>query len=477
MTPDGLLDYQVEIAATGLEILKRHRALLDASETGVGKTYVGMAIARECGIKPLVICPKAVKSAWHKVAAHLGGECFTANYESLKGDLTEWGIMHRPPNLDEAKAAFEAKQEEMRTASSGMEQLSIQLEKLRKSYKLLKSAVRYEWAPGIPLIEFDEVQKCKSQTSLNSKMLIAAKRQGIPVIMSSATPAQSPLEMKALGFALGLHNGVEFWRWCQRNGCHPGRFAPLVFTGGDVALKRINSQIFPDRGIRITRESLGSKFPETQITAELYDLEKQETKIDALYAEMSSHLTALREKSAADLDLEHPLTQLLRKRQELELVKVPLFVSLIEQHLEVGMSVAVFVNFSGTIAAIRERFPADMPIGTISGMESDKQRGEMLEKFQRGECKLELCNLQAGGVGINMHDETGRHPRIALISPTFSALDLVQVLGRVHRQGGHKSIQRIVLAAGTVEEKIHKKLSQKLNNISLITDGDLQTLL
>lgn len=478
MSPDGLYGYQVENASRGREILISHRAFLDASDTGVGKTYVTMAVARDLGIAPLIVCPKAVKTAWHRVAGHLGGTCHTVNYESLKGDLTEWGVMRKPPGYDDGKRIFDAIKSAIKEAGMEVDPLMVsQMEKARKVFNKLKAQVRYEWAPGIPLIAFDEVQKCKAPDSLNAKMLIAAKRQGIPIIMSSATPAQSPLDMKALGYALNLHDGVRFWEWCRRNGCRPGFFGGLEFSGENRILQRINSQIFPERGIRVTRESLGDRFPTTQVTAELYDLEKQETKIDLLYAEMAESLAALRARRAGDADLEHPLTQLLRARQELELIKVPLFVSLIEEHLERGMSVAVFVNFKETIAAIKERMPRDYYIATVEGQQDEKLRATGIENFQTGGCRIILCNIQAGGVGIGLHDTTGLHPRVALLSPTYSALDLVQALGRVWRQGGHKTIQRIVLAAGTVEEKIHRKLSKKLNNISLITDGDLQDLL
>jgi superfamily II DNA or RNA helicase len=66
---------------------------------------------------------------------------------------------------------------------------------------------------------------------------------------------------------------------------------------------------------------------------------------------------------------------------------------------------------------------------------------------------------------------------VALISPTYSALDLIQVLGRVHRAGGKtKSIQYIAYCSGVpVEERICKKLNEKMANLSSIMDGDLDT--
>ena len=77
-----------------------------------------------------------------------------------------------------------------------------------------------------------------------------------------------------------------------------------------------------------------------------------------------------------------------------------------------------------------------------------------------------------------MHDTEGDHPRVSLISPTFSAIDLKQALGRVHRaDGASKSIQKIVFAADTVEDKVCLAVRRKLNNIDLINDDELNPIL
>ncbi len=73
-----------------------------------------------------------------------------------------------------------------------------------------------------------------------------------------------------------------------------------------------------------------------------------------------------------------------------------------------------------------------------------------------------------------MHDINGKYPRVSLISPTFSAQDLKQALGRIHRAGAKSpAIQKIIFCAGTVEEKVAKKVAMKIKNIDTINDGDI----
>lgn len=51
---------------------------------------------------------------------------------------------------------------------------------------------------------------------------------------------------------------------------------------------------------------------------------------------------------------------------------------------------------------------------------------------------------------------------------------MTQALGRIHRAGGmSKSLQRIIYAANTVEEKIADKLQKKLKDMNDINNGDL----
>ena len=69
---------------------------------------------------------------------------------------------------------------------------------------------------------------------------------------------------------------------------------------------------------------------------------------------------------------------------------------------------------------------------------------------------------------------TGEFPRHSIISPSYSAINLVQALGRIHRaEGKTPCIQKIVFAAGTIEERCCQRVQAKLDNLDLLNDGDL----
>jgi superfamily II DNA or RNA helicase len=191
--------------------------------------------------------------------------------------------------------------------------------------------------------------------------------------------------------------------------------------------------------------------------------------IQEIYNKMKEEIAKLKETKKKDKEC--ILTEILRARQEIELLKVPTFIELAEDHIEEGMSVVIFVNFEQTIQALSERLKTRC---IITGSIKNEEREKNIKEFQEGKQRIILCNSRAGGVGISLHDEYGNYPRISIISPTYSAQDLKQVLGRIHREGSKsKALQKIIFTSGTIEEEIAEKVQNKLDNITLINDGDL----
>jgi SNF2 family DNA or RNA helicase len=170
---------------------------------------------------------------------------------------------------------------------------------------------------------------------------------------------------------------------------------------------------------------------------------------------------------------ENPLVILLRARQKAELFKVPLLVDLIEEAYIEGKSIVVFVNFRETLDNLLEELK-QYSVSVIRGGQKEEERYEAIKSFQQDQTRICVCMMQAGGVGVSLDDRQGIHPRISLITPSYSAVEMKQALGRIHRASSKsKSLQYILFAAGTVEEDACKAVRAKLNNISLLNDGDL----
>jgi hypothetical protein len=415
-----------------VDSLSSHGVALDSSDTGVGKTVISMQVTKDLGLIPFVVCPKAVVPSWKEHGAE-----HTHNYELL------------------------------RTGGTGF---------------VKKKGKSYEWFLNRDnvLIIFDEVHRCKGASSMQSKLLSSAKRQGYKILMLSATAFQSPVEMKAIGFALNLHDYKHWWNWCiKEGGCRKGTFGGLSFNGSRTVLNNIHNRIYSgDKpiGSRIRIKDLPEgSFPDTLITADGYDVTDPD-EIDLIYSEMKTELAKLDERKMGDDDSE--LTLMLRARQQIELLKVPLFEDLIKDENACGNSVIVFLNFKDSLVALGNRIAGKYQMSVIEGGQSDFVRKTNVDHFQLGITNVLLCMTQAGGTGLSLHDEDGGHPRVCLISPGFSAIDLKQALGRAHRANGKSpSIQKIVFANNTIEMGVCNNVRAKLKNLNLINDNELNPIL
>lgn len=488
-----------------LEIL-RHSNAVDLSDTGTGKTYVACAVASIIRQPTIAVVPKIARSAWETAAEHFGIHFPVVGYEAIRTGRTSLGRWeNQPPKIFPTNEFFACEScqcvvdfDDYRPCHCHPAGLHC-IKTKRKPWKYGK----FIWDDAIKFIIFDEVHRCSGLDSLNADMLIAAKRQGIRVLGLSATAACTPLQMRALGYVLGLHglnqnipvpttvsefvevlNPVHFkpsrflptfYQWAGKHDCRPDPVYRGLkwFAGADrqaEIMADIHEQIVPERGVRV-RTSEIPDFPTRQITAELYNLEK-DYEIEKLYREMASALAELTLRETQDASSEHPLTKILRARQRIELLKVPIFVEIAEDALAKGNSVAIFLNFSATISELRKRLQCDCIVdGSPEGV---KNRDSSIENFQSNDSRVILLNSAAGNVNISLQDLHGGHPRVGLVSLGTSAVQFRQLCGRLPRVGGKSpAIYRIILAANTVEVRMKRALDAKNCNLDAINDGDL----
>lgn len=407
--------YQIEAASRHAANLKRFGVTVDGSDTGTGKTFVAALTAKSLGWPVAVVCPKSVIPSWKETLAVMGiTPLFVENLERIRWD-----------------------QKHARRTKKG-----------------------WEWnLPCRCLLIFDEAHRCTGSDSQNAMLLMSAPK---PVMIVSATLADSPLKMRAVGHQLGIVHWDEWYRWCFAQGCQKNLpFQGLKFTGGEDVLLNLHQKVFGEKGVRIRVADLGDAFPENQVVTVAVPVDET----DALDQEYYSALEALEQdaKSAGEM--------LLRARQKSEHLKLPAVIEMIDDAMDQGASVAVFMNFTDTLDRLRQAFP---DAGTIHGGQTADEREEAIRKFQSNESRVILAMVQAGGVGVSLHDLHGGHPRVSLIFPTWSAVEMRQALGRIHRNGGKTPcLQKILFAADTVEERVRRKVDKKLDNIDLINDGDM----
>jgi superfamily II DNA or RNA helicase len=401
--------------------LLTHRNALDSSHTGVGKTVIASHVAKEMDIPVAVVCPKIVIPHWERELKEVGiTPIFVLNYEKLK----------------------------------------------RGNKFLVKAGKKiFRWClPTETLLIWDECHKCKSPFSQNAQMLIASKQAGYYNLLLSATACQDPTEMRAIGFALGLHslnksNGaLKSWpTWMLEFGCRRDQWNNWV-SGPVSKLVPLNTQMYTSNCVKLTPKDLPAAFTDNHIITEPLAFSSLGN-IAKFYKEQGVTPEIVEQFMEGTVASPHVLVQILRARQLAEAAKVQDIVEMVGDAVAEGYSVAIFVNFVDTISAIRSLIPASC---IVVGNQSAEDRESNVQRFQNNECNVIICNIAAGGVGVSLHDTEGSHPRMSLISPTFNVKDYIQTLGRIHRANAKSpATQRVLVASKTIEEKIVDKLEQK----------------
>lgn len=481
---DKLRPWQIAQVENALHALALHQVFVDLSDTGTGKTYVACAVAAALRLPTLVVAPKIAISSWHRAAEHFNDTLSVTNYESLRTGNTPYGAWTNPRpehHREDLEFTCQCCQQKINPDNPHPCYCHPQGVHCLVAMRIPWDYGNFRFAPEVKVVIFDEVHRCGAPNSLNADMLIAAKRDRKVVMGLSATAAISPLKMRALGYVLGLHTltpkfGLGYYDWLRTVGC--GKLSGLPgfrWTVGAArqrkVMERLHDYIIPNRGVRV-RTSQIPNFPSRTIISEQYDIEHPD-KIETLYAEMRESLARLQTSASGDAAPDSAITTILRVRQRLEILKVPLLVELCSDYIEKGCSVAIFASFSETIDALAARLNTDCVIDGRPGNNRAGVRDERVAAFQANRERAIILNSEAGGIAIGLQDLDGAHPRVGLVLPCYSAVTMRQIFGRLPRDGGKShSVYRVIFAAGIVESGMAKALRAKSNNIDALNDAD-----
>lgn len=328
----------------------------------------------------------------------------------------------------------------------------------------------FRWTlPQDAMLVVDECHRYSGQDTDNGKLLAMAKPQKIPTLLMSATPFDSPLKLRTLGYLLGLHNysRSSFFSFCRSNGCYNSPFhTGLEFITGQSRLEYLN-KIYSKIAKYIVKIGI-SDIPDFQagvIYPELFDVDS---------AKLKRFNTLTEEYRIKAEEAPNQMAQYIHLKQKAEAQKIELLVSLATDLVnEEERSVVIFVTFRLTAEAIYDTLRTTIPTGLITG-DITHDRDKTVQDFQCDRTRVLVCT-EAGGESINLHHTSSSvYPRHALLTPSSSAIRTLQALGRVARDGSLSApVQRFILLAGTIEEKVYRNIKNRVTNINTLTDNDI----
>lgn len=451
-----LLDYQ-KIHVESLQAsMEKHNRALDCSDTGTGKTYTSIALCIEMGLKPLVICPTSVIKNWINVLNFFGAKYYgVSNYESMHNCKY---YTAKSPN-DKIKCRF-VRRIKVDNNNKDDDDFKTADAEIFSNREVAQFTYMWKEPPKDFVLIFDEAHRCKNKKTLNSILLYtAAINADIKILMLSATIADKPEKFAIAGYVLGLYPKIR----------NAANWIRKVDEPYNHDMMGVHSVIFNEYASRMKIKELGILFPDNKIVANCYDMDNAE-EIQQQYKIIEEEVERLkfREENSGCA-----LSRILYARMKIEQLKIPTIIKLAKQYISENLSVAIFVNFSMTLQTIAEALNT---LCIICGDQNLSDRDKHIKNFNTNKSRIIICNIKSGGVGISLHDTIGKYPRVSLISPSDSAQDIIQVLGRIHRANGKTPVSQYILyCKGTVEEKICENMKGKIQNISSLNDGIIDT--
>jgi superfamily II DNA or RNA helicase len=434
---EKLLPYQTLHVFNMITAVKNNACSVDCSSTGTGKTYTTIATCAQLKLVPFIICQKNNISTWHRVINYFGIEYVTVvNYECIR--------VYNYLDTDNKKTVCPY---------------------------ITKENGTYKWDFSTHpngkkiVIIFDEVHKCKSHKTLNGKLLIACKSANVKTIMLSATLCDKNGDFGSFGMMLGFYKTYKHGKSWIESIIREDRN-----QFGRNKTNTLHKYLFPDKGSKMSLEDLGEKFPMNQITTDCYNLDANSLKkINNLYEQIQKHI--YHEDNGTN-----KLIELNTMRKNVENIKVSeIILNLMMDYYEQNRSVVIFVNYLSSHALITNYLKQrEIQYAEIHGEQDYEEREHNINQFQNNEVRIIVCMIQAGGTSISLHDVSGRFPRVSIISPSYSRVELIQTLGRIYRAGMKSPcLQKIVYCADTCEEGVANILQKKKNMLDAITDDDV----
>ena len=331
------------------------------------------------------------------------------------------------------------------------------------TYPLIRKDVDLYKAQIFDACFIDEAQFIKNPTSLGAKAVKAVQAKhrfaltGTP-IENTLSELWSILDFVMPGF---------FGRYRQFEECYE---KPILRDHDSVQMQKLRRKIRPFVLRRMKKEVL-TELPDKIETRRMAEMGAKQRKIYESYLARIQMELAGDEENTPGGNRMQVLAALTRLRQICchpatfasnyhgGSGKLDLLMEQLPDILEGGHSVIVFSQFTSMLSIIaHELKQRNIPFFYLAGSTSAQERKREVKEFNRGEVKVFLISLKAGGTGLNL---TGADTVIHF-DPWWNPAVEDQATDRAYRIGQKKKVQVIkYVMKDSIEEKIYELQKRK----------------
>ena len=325
------------------------------------------------------------------------------------------------------------------------------------TYPLIRKDVDLYKAQIFDACFIDEAQFIKNPTSLGAKAVKAVQAKHRFALTGT------PIENTIFDFVMPGF----FGRYRQFEECYE---KPILRDHDSVQMQKLRRKIRPFVLRRMKKEVL-TELPDKIETRRMAEMGAKQRKIYESYLARIQMELAGDEENTPGGNRMQVLAALTRLRQICchpatfasnyhgGSGKLDLLMEQLPDILEGGHSVIVFSQFTSMLSIIaHELKQRNIPFFYLAGSTSAQERKREVKEFNRGEVKVFLISLKAGGTGLNL---TGADTVIHF-DPWWNPAVEDQATDRAYRIGQKKKVQVIkYVMKDSIEEKIYELQKRK----------------
>jgi superfamily II DNA or RNA helicase len=436
---ERIVSYTLDYFAQG------NRSIVNVTKIGLGKSYMTIATAQRMGLPLFIICAKSMIHKWSVTCKEYNVPCLEIiTYNSLAG------------NNDQLNHDWLIRSSKISTSDKGRN---------TKNINYIVTPAFQQLANQGMILVIDEVHSIKnvnmtSRACLRLANAVTLNEQSRSYFIGlSATPFDDPAKAITLMKLMGLirsDKSDKLYHYDSTGVVQDGikNLFQKCMQVDPVATQLITSRTINKRTIKeiaydlygiIKRVAIVGIFKMSEETIRAATTHCHNVFLH-IHPDFASHLqnaiNKLMESSKyEDGKVNHKgkaLDQINRSLIEIELAKTYDIALRAYQKLigNTNSKVVICLNYNESIRRVYNYLLQFNPL-IINGEVDIAVRNQYIDAFNAPnlQYRVIIMNTKAGGTGIDLHDIYGNFPRYMYLSPSYSAINLIQASGRCVREG------------------------------------------
>jgi SWI/SNF-related matrix-associated actin-dependent regulator 1 of chromatin subfamily A len=441
----------------GVAYCLAHKRVIIGDQPGLGKTSQAAAVllagrVMETSTLPaLIVCPATIKRKWQRELMEVAG---------LRGMILNDKFKHKWPYLlqsgqvDAVICNFESLQKFFVQAVTTPPDAEFRLKDI-------------QFSPFISLFKtiiIDESHKCKDGATQRAKFCMGIAKGKEWILALTGTPlVNKPFDLIAQLHMIDRLQDFGGYSYFKARYCDGGK--------GATNLEELNYKLTSTCFYRREKKSVLKDLPDKTRQVVLCDIDTR-IEYDKARDQFVEYLKLF--KGCSDPEIRKKLrgkfmVQLGVLREIAARGKILAVKEWAENLLESDEKVVIFCNLTDIIQRLKRLFPGALE---ISGKVATDVRDKYVALFQTSDRhKVIICNLQAGGVGIDLFASSN----VGFIEFPWTYADCEQCEDRLHRNGQKDAVlAAYFLGENTVDQFVYDKIQEKKDIADAVTGAQDQ---